>query len=109
MGLYTIPPTDLFNAFSETLGVWYDYVTLGFDLIGSGPSACGTLAVSPIIDLTGRPGESFFHLVQRPLGVFTIGKNYPETFHFFLEELRTAAECFGLIGEGTNDTIFAAR
>ena len=30
VGLYTIPPTDVFNVFTETLGVWYDYVTLGF-------------------------------------------------------------------------------
>ena len=29
VGLYTIPPSDLFNAFTETLGVWYGYVTLG--------------------------------------------------------------------------------
>ena len=31
--LYTIPPTDLFNAFAETLGVRYDIVTLDFTLL----------------------------------------------------------------------------
>ena len=33
--LYTIPPTDLFNAFAETLGVGYYYMTLGFNFIGN--------------------------------------------------------------------------
>ena len=28
VGLYTIPPPDLFNAFTETLGVWYNNMTL---------------------------------------------------------------------------------
>ena len=93
----------LFNAFAETLGVWYDYVTLGFDFIGSGHGACGTLAVSPILDLTSTPGTSFLHLVQSPLGVITIGKSLPEMLNFFLEEIRIATDCFG---EGTNDTIF---
>ena len=30
VGLYTIPPTNIFNAFTETLGVRYFYMTLGF-------------------------------------------------------------------------------
>ena len=63
MGLYTIPPTDPINAFAETLGVWYDNMTLGFNFIGGGLGACGALAVSPIIDLTGRSSKSFLHLV----------------------------------------------
>ena len=28
VGLYAIPPKDPFNAFTETLGIWFDYVTL---------------------------------------------------------------------------------
>ena len=106
MGLYTIPPTDLINAFAETLGVWYDNMTLGFNFIGTGLDACGALAVSPIIDLSGRPGKSFCHLVQSPFGVVTIGENFPEMLHFFLQELWITMNCFGPIGEGTNDTIF---
>ena len=53
VALYTIPPTDLFNVFAETLGVWYNYVTIDFNFIGSGLGVCGTLAVSLLIDLTG--------------------------------------------------------
>ena len=83
VGLYTIPPTDLFNAFTETLGVWYDYVTLGFDFIGNGLGAHSILPVGPIIDLTGRPGKSFLHLVQSPLGVITIDKSFPVILYFF--------------------------
>ena len=33
VGLYTIPPTDLFNAFTETLGMEYYYMTLSFNFI----------------------------------------------------------------------------
>ena len=106
MGFYTIPATDLFNTFAGPLGVWYDYVTLGFDFIGSGLGACSTLAVSPITDLTGRPGKSFLHLVKSPFRVITIGKSLPEMLHFFLKELRIATDCFGPMDEGTNDTVF---
>ena len=74
VGLYTIPPTDLFNAFAETLGVGYYYMTLGFNFIGNRLGACSTLAVSPIIDFTGWPGKAFLHPVQSPFGVFTMGK-----------------------------------
>ena len=46
-------PTDFSNAFTETLGVWYYYVTLGFNFIGNRLGACSVLALSPIINLTG--------------------------------------------------------
>ena len=52
VGLYTIPPTDLFNAFAETLGVGNYYMTLGFNFIGNRLGACDALAVRPIINLT---------------------------------------------------------
>ena len=78
-------PQIFLIAFAETLGVWYDYVTLGFDFIGSGLGACSTLAVSPIINLTGRPGKSFLHLVQSPLWIITISKSFPGMLHFFLK------------------------
>ena len=65
VGLYTIPPSDLFNAFAETLGVRYYYMTPSFNFIGNRLGACGALALSPTIDLTGRPGK-FLHLVQSP-------------------------------------------
>ena len=106
VGLYTIPPKDPFKTFAETLGVWYDYVTPGFNFIGRGLGTCGVLAVSPITDLTGRPSKSFFHLIQSPYGVVTIVKSFPEMLHLFLQELRIATDCFGPIGEGTDDTIF---
>ena len=83
---------------TETLGVWYDYVTLGFYFIGSGLDTCSTLAISPIIDLTGRPRQYFLHLVQSPLGIFAIGKSFPEMLHFFLEDLRIATGLFGTYG-----------
>ena len=63
VGLYAIHLTDLFNAFAETLCIMYDYMILGFDFIGGWLGACSALAVSPIIDLTGRPVKPFLHLV----------------------------------------------
>ena len=109
MGLYTIPQTDLFNVIAEILGVWDNNMTLGLNFIGSGLGTCDTLAVSSIIDLTGRPGKSFVHLVQSPLGVFTFVESLPEMLHFFLEELWIATNCFGPMGEGTNNTVLDER
>ena len=107
MDLYTIPSMNLFNAFTETLGVWYDYVTLSFNFTGNGLGACSTLAASPITDLPGRLGKSFLYLVQSPLGVIAISKSFSGMLHFFLEEFRIAIDCFGPMGQGTNDTVFS--
>ena len=58
MGLYTIPPTDPFNAFAETLGVWYDYVThsLTSFVMGWVPAVPWMLAPSLIslVDLANK-------------------------------------------------------
>ena len=72
----------------RALGVWYDYMTLGFDIIGSGLGAWIALTVSPITNLTGWLGKPFLHLVQGPFGVFTMGDCLPEMLHFFLEYIR---------------------
>ena len=106
VGLYAIPPTDLFNAFAKTLCVRYNNMTLGFDFISSGLGTCGALAVSPTIDLTGRPVKPFLYLVQSPFGVFTLGDCLPVMFHFFVK-IRIATNCFGPMGEGTNYTKFS--
>ena len=106
VGLYTIPLTDIFNAFAETLDVWYYYMTLGFNFNGNRLGASSALATSSIIDLTGWPGESFLHLVQSPFGVFTISNCFPKMLHFVLENLRIATNSFGPMGESTNNTIF---
>ena len=46
-------PQIFFNAFAETLGVWYYCMTLGFSFISNRLGAYSALAISPIIDLTG--------------------------------------------------------
>ena len=106
VGLYAIPPTDLFNAFAETLYIRYNNMALGFNFIGSGLGACGALVVSLIIDLTGGPIKPFHHLVQIPFRVFTLGECLPEMIHFFAEKLRIATHCLGPMGEGINYTKF---
>ena len=80
-------------------------MTLGFNFIGNRLGACGALADSPIIDLLGRPGKSFLHLVQNPFGVFTIGESFPVMIHFL--ELRIATNSFGPMGRSTKDTVFS--
>ena len=106
VGLYAIPPTDLFNAFTETLCIRYNYMTLGFHFIGGGLGTCSALAISPTIDLTGRPVKPFLHLVQSLFGVFTLGECLPEMLHFFVEKIRIATNCFGPMVEGTYCTKF---
>ena len=59
---------------------------------------------APIINLSGRPVKSFLHLVQSPLGIFTLGESLPEVILFLLEQLRIAAHGGGPTGEGLNDT-----
>ena len=41
------------------------------------------IIVAPIIDLPGRPVESFLHLVQSPLRIFAFGESLPEVLLFF--------------------------
>ena len=69
-GLNVISTTDLFDAFTKTLCVGYDNVTLSFNSISGSLSSCNALVVNPISNLTGRPVESFLHLVQSPFGIF---------------------------------------
>ena len=64
------------------------------------------LLVPPFIDLSGRPVESFLHLVQGPLGIFALGENLPEVILFLLEQLRIAAHGGGPIEEGLDNTKF---
>ena len=80
MCLDTIPTTDLFDAFKKTLCVGYDNVPFSFDFM---VGRLGTVS-APIIDLTGRPVESFLHLVQSPFRVFAFGESLSEVILFFL-------------------------
>ena len=77
VGLYAIPTTDLFDAFVQTLGVGYDYMTLCFDFTGGGLGACRALVVSLITNLTGQLGKPSFHLVQGPFRVLTVSECFP--------------------------------
>ena len=99
-------PQIFSNAFKETLGVWYNYVTLGFNFIGSGLGTCGSWLLAPSLTSPVDLVSLFFHLVQSPPRIFTIGKSFPEMLHFFLEEFRIAADSLDPVGKGANDTIF---
>ena len=105
-GLYAIPPTDLCDAFTETLCIRYNYIALGFNFIYSNLGICSALVVSLIIDLTGGSFKPFLHLVQSLFWVFTLGVCLPEMIHFFAEKFRIATHCFGPMGEGISYTKF---
>ena len=102
VGLNAIPTTDLCNAFTKTLCVGYDNVTLVFDFIGDRLGTCG----APITNLSGRPVESFLHLAQSPFGIFAFSESLPEMVLFLLEQLTLVAHCCGPMGEGMDNTKF---
>ena len=106
VGLNATSTTDLFDAFTKTLCVGYDNMTLIFNFIGDRFGSYSALVVNPIIDLTGRPFESFLHLVQSPFRIFAFGESPPEVVFFLLEQLRLATHCCSPMGEGVDDTKF---
>ena len=100
VSLDAIPTTDLFDTFTKTLCVGYDYVPFVSHFM------VGRLGIvgAPIINLPGRPVESFLHHVQSPFGIFAFSESFPEVILFFLEQLWIAAHCGGPVGEGLDDT-----
>ena len=100
VSLDAISTTDLFDTFTKTLCVGYDNVPLVLHFM---VSRLGIVS-APIINLSGRPVESFLHLVQSPLGIFAFGESLPEVLLFFLEQLRIAAHSEGPMGEGLDNT-----
>ena len=69
VSLDPIPSTDLFDTFTKTLCVGYDYMTLTLNFSGGSRGTVGTLVTNPIISLTGGLVKPFLHFVQSPLGV----------------------------------------
>ena len=102
MCLDVIPTTDLFDTFTKTLCVGYDNVPFVFNFM------VGRLDIvsAPIIELSGRPVESFLHLVQSLFRVFTFSESLPEVILFLLEQLRLDAHGGGPMGEGLANTKF---
>ena len=79
MSVDAIPTTDLFDTFTKTLCVGYDYVPFVFHFM------VGSLGIvgAPISNLPGRPVESSLHLVQGPFGIFAFSESFPEVILFF--------------------------
>ena len=90
-----IPSTDLFDTFTKTLCVGYDYMTLTLNFSGGGRGTVGTLVANPINGLTGGLIKPFLHFVQSPLGILTFSESLPEMFFFLFEQLRIAVHCLG--------------
>ena len=79
-------------------------MTLSLNFFGGSRGTIGTLVVNPINSLTGRPVESFLHLVQSQFGIFALVESFPEVFFFLFEQLRITAHSFGPMGEGVDCT-----
>ena len=106
VSLDPIPSTDLFDTFTKTLHVRYDYMTLTLNFSGGSRGTVRTLVINPINGLTGGLVEPFLHFVQSPLGILAFSESLPEMLFFLFEQLRIAAHCLGPMGEGVNDTKF---
>ena len=104
LSLDAISTTDLFDTLTKTLYVGYDNVALTLNVFSGSMGTCGTLVVSPINGLTGRPVEYFLHLVQSPFRIFALGESFHEVFLFLFEQLRIAAHSFGPMGESVDYT-----
>ena len=92
VSLDAISTTDLFDTFTKTLCVGYDYVTLTLNFFSGSRGTIGTLVVKPINGLTGQPVEPFLHFVQSPFRIFALGESFPEVLVFLFEQLRIAAQ-----------------
>ena len=79
-------------------------MTLTLNFFGGSRGTIVTLVVNPINSLTGRPVESFVHLVQSPFGIFALGESFPEWFFFLFEQVRITAHSFGPMVEGVDYT-----
>ena len=80
MSLDTIPSTDLYDTFTKTLCVRYDYMTLTLNFPGGSRGTVSILVVNPINGLTGGLVEPFLHFVQSPLGILAFSESLPEMF-----------------------------
>ena len=106
VSLDAISTTDLFDTFTKTLCVGYDYMILTLNFFSGSRGTIGTLVVNPINGLTGRPVEPFLHLVQSPFGILALGESFPEVFLFLFEQLRIVTN---LNSKESNRTKFSAN
>ena len=107
VNLDPIPSTDLFDTFTKTLCVGYDYMTLTLNFSGGMRGTVSTLVINPINGLTGGLVKPFLHFVQSPLGMLAFSESLPEMFFFLFEQLRIAAHCLDPMGAGVDDTKFS--
>ena len=63
VSLDPIPSTDLFDTFTKTLCVGYDYVTLTLNFSGGSRGTVSTRVINPINGLTGGLVKPFLHFV----------------------------------------------
>ena len=106
MGLNAISTTDHFDAFTKTLCVGYENVTLVLTLLVATWAVVVPWLLIPSIASLVDLFESFLYLVQSPFGIFALSENLPQVVLFLLEQLRLAANCFGPMGEGVGCTKF---
>ena len=77
-----------------------EHMTLNFNFIGDRLGSCSALVVNPIIDLTGRPVESFLYFVQSPLRLFAFGESPPKASLFSVGATQTCYTLLWPYGKG---------
>ena len=87
VSLDTIPSTDLFDTFTKTLCVRYDYMTLTLNFSGGSRGTVSTLVINPIKGLTGGLVEPFLHFVQSPLGILAFSESLPKMSRYIKESI----------------------
>ena len=73
VSLDVIPTTDFFDTFTKNLCVGSNNVAFTLNFFGGSRGTCGTLVVSPINGLTGRPVETFLPPCPKPIWDICIG------------------------------------
>ena len=87
VGVNAMSTTDLLDAFTKTLCVGYDNVTLVLTplVIAWAPVMPWLITLSMV---SCRLVESFLHLVQSPFRIFAFSESLPKMVHFLLEQLK---------------------
>ena len=102
VSLDPIPTTDLFDAFTKTLCVRYDYVTFTLNFSGGSKGAVSTLVVNP--SMASLEGLLSLFSTLSPLGILAFSESLPQVFIFLFEQLRIDAHSFGPMGEAVDNT-----
>ena len=107
VSLDAIPTTDLFDTFTKTLCVRYDYMTLTLNFSGGSRVLLVPWLLTPSLASLEGLLSLFSTLSKAHFGYLDLVRAFLRCSFSFLVQLRIAAHCLGPMGEGVNDTKFS--